>query len=354
MSAPDPAVITTVIPTYRRPRLLRRAIQSVLAQTYSHVRVCVYDNASGDDTEAVVREMMRRDSRVKYHRHPRNLGPYGNFNYGMQRVETPYFSLLSDDDLLLPDFYRQALECFDGHPQAMFVSKPTIVMDLEGNVISPPVPVKQMRYYSAGEGFEGMVRVSIPNTWTGMLFRRQVKDRIGLVDLAAGPFADGGYVWLAAARFPFVASPGIAAVLMSHGDSTSGRTNAISPEWAGWWERMIKRIEADPQVPPAVRRDIRRIITPDFRKTGYLQAMRALLDGKTQQALDISSALARLSGPRAAMLLRAIIGVYRRVPGMQGVLRMVKSVRDLSLRRERRHLQQENGSVISLVKKLEQ
>lgn len=43
-------IITAVIPTYRRPRLLRRAIKSVLAQTYPHFQVCVYDNASGDET----------------------------------------------------------------------------------------------------------------------------------------------------------------------------------------------------------------------------------------------------------------------------------------------------------------
>ncbi len=51
--------ITTVIPTYRRPKLLRRAIESVLAQTYPHLKVTVFDNASGDETPEVVAELAR-------------------------------------------------------------------------------------------------------------------------------------------------------------------------------------------------------------------------------------------------------------------------------------------------------
>ncbi|MCR4298181.1 MAG: glycosyltransferase, partial [Gallionella sp.] len=104
---PAKPVITTIIPTYRRPVLLRRAILSALHQTYPHVRVCVYDNASGDETESVVdetesvvKEIARHDPRVKYHRHPRNIGSYNNFNYGIREVETEFFSLLSDDDVL--------------------------------------------------------------------------------------------------------------------------------------------------------------------------------------------------------------------------------------------------------------
>src|SRR3989344_8039984 len=76
-------VITTIIPTYRRPVLLRRAILSALHQTYPHVRVCVYDNASSDATESVVAEIARHDPRVKYHRHSRNIGSPKHFQLGL-------------------------------------------------------------------------------------------------------------------------------------------------------------------------------------------------------------------------------------------------------------------------------
>ncbi|RKX41747.1 MAG: glycosyltransferase family 2 protein, partial [Thermotogae bacterium] len=64
-------LITTIIPTYRRPKLLQRAIKSVLNQTYPHFQVCVYDNASGDETAEVVAEFAKKDPRVKYYCHPK-------------------------------------------------------------------------------------------------------------------------------------------------------------------------------------------------------------------------------------------------------------------------------------------
>jgi glycosyltransferase involved in cell wall biosynthesis len=53
--------ITTNICTYRRPKMLRRAIESVLNQTYQDFRICIYDNNSGDDTAAVAAEFVEKD-----------------------------------------------------------------------------------------------------------------------------------------------------------------------------------------------------------------------------------------------------------------------------------------------------
>ena len=58
----------------------------------------------------VVTELMKNDSRVTYDCHPADIGSYGNFNHGIRSVRTPFFSLLSDDDFLVPD-YARAMEC---------------------------------------------------------------------------------------------------------------------------------------------------------------------------------------------------------------------------------------------------
>ena len=102
----DSPLITCVIPTYRRPQWVARAIRSVLNQTFTRLRVFVSDNASGDETTAEVRRIQTSDPRVIYHCQPKNLGMRGNFDYGLAHVETPFYSLLSDDDVLLPQFYE--------------------------------------------------------------------------------------------------------------------------------------------------------------------------------------------------------------------------------------------------------
>jgi glycosyltransferase involved in cell wall biosynthesis len=111
-------LITLVIPTYRRPQLLRRAIYSALRQTFRDLIVCVYDDASGDDTAAVVAEIAAQDPRVRYYCQPRNVGAAPNVNYGLRQVATPFFSMLSDDDVLLPELYEKAIAGFQRYPAA--------------------------------------------------------------------------------------------------------------------------------------------------------------------------------------------------------------------------------------------
>src|SRR2546425_747839 len=108
--------ITTIIPTFRRPKLLERAILSALRQTYPHIQVCVYDNASMDETAELVAKIGEQDSRLKYYCHRENIGSGANFQFGLQNTETPFFSFLSDDDYLLPNFYERAMEDFQRFP----------------------------------------------------------------------------------------------------------------------------------------------------------------------------------------------------------------------------------------------
>ncbi len=128
-------VITTIIPTYRRPKLLQRAIHSVLNQTYPHFQVCIYDNASGDETAAIVAEIAKGDSRVKYHCHPRNIGSIPNFIFGMKQVTTPYFSLLGDDNTLLPHFFEDAINILNRYSEAILFAGRTNLVNEKGQKV---------------------------------------------------------------------------------------------------------------------------------------------------------------------------------------------------------------------------
>src|SRR5579864_2555665 len=149
----DSTLITTIIPTYRRPAMVRRAIQSVLRQTYPHFALHVYDNASGDETAEVVAELAAQDSRVNYFCHKENIGPVLNFQFGLERISTPYFSVLSDDDVLLPHFYEVVLRGFDQYPEIGFSAGSAIHMTDQGRVYHVPLDSWEREgLYKSSEG----------------------------------------------------------------------------------------------------------------------------------------------------------------------------------------------------------
>ncbi|MEC4811770.1 MAG: glycosyltransferase family 2 protein [Scytonema sp. PMC 1069.18] len=112
--------VTIAIPTYNRAGLLQGCIESVLAQDYPELRLLVLDNASDDDTEMVVRSLAKQDQRITYIKHETNIGFARNWNRIIEVNQSPYLTIVPDDDLILPGFIRQSVEALDEHPSAGF------------------------------------------------------------------------------------------------------------------------------------------------------------------------------------------------------------------------------------------
>ena len=65
-------LVSVVIPTCNRAGLLKRAVNSVVGQTYARLEIIVVDDASTDNTREIVRGF--KDDRIRYLRHDENRG----------------------------------------------------------------------------------------------------------------------------------------------------------------------------------------------------------------------------------------------------------------------------------------
>jgi glycosyltransferase involved in cell wall biosynthesis len=265
--------ITTLIPTYRRPHLLRRAIRSALNQSYPHVQVWVYDNASGDATAEVVAECMREDPRVHYHCHANNIGMLGNFNYAIEHVTTPYFSILSDDDILLPTFYEVVLKGFEQHPEAAFSAGAVIQITDDGRVLRNPMEHWEREgCYLPPEGIFAMVGERFP-TITGILFRQEVVPTFGSFDRDIA-MSDITFCMRIAAQRPFVVAYQPCALFVSHESSLTYQADPLYT-WQEW-QKIMQRLADDRHIPTPVRPRFSAVLHAFVCRTMLLLSLRAL------------------------------------------------------------------------------
>ncbi len=94
------ALVSVVLPTYKRAHLLAQAMRSVLEQTYTNLELIVVDDNSPDDTAAVVRSF--DDARIRYVKNDPNLKLPRALNRGFAMAHGDYLTWTSDDNLLAP------------------------------------------------------------------------------------------------------------------------------------------------------------------------------------------------------------------------------------------------------------
>lgn len=111
--------VSVCIPTYNRSDFLTYAVHSVLNQTYDDFELIICDDASSDNTPQVVNKF--QDSRIRYIRHPENIGRSRNMRSGFDASQGKYFIKFDDDDGLTPEFLEKTVNVLDNHQDVDFV-----------------------------------------------------------------------------------------------------------------------------------------------------------------------------------------------------------------------------------------
>ena len=325
-AAPDAPIVTVVIPTYRRPDMVVRAVRSVLHQTYPHVRARVYDNASGDGTARVVADLARNDSRVEYYAHAENIGAAPNFGYAIAQVDTPLFVALSDDDLILPRFLEEGVAMLRQYPEAHFHCAPSIVFnELAGGVRVQARSWEPGLHAPGAASAQRMLREHFITT--GVLFRTTVRDTIG--DFAQYPI-EREFVARGAALHPFTVTTNIGGVLSVHERSFSAGVKKKGSDKARLvgvaYAReclfsALANVVSIPSFDPLERTELFRMAMENARKdTIYHLAAKALPRGDWEQIDDVLLLAKWLGFGRLERALLRMLRMIGRVPLLSHLL----------------------------------
>lgn len=106
--------VSVLIPVFNKAPYLKEAVDSVLHGSFTDFEIVCVDDKSTDDSLAVLRSIA--DPRVRIIELPRNLGPAGAANAGLDACTGEYIVRLDADDLAVPDRLAKQVAFMDAHP----------------------------------------------------------------------------------------------------------------------------------------------------------------------------------------------------------------------------------------------
>lgn len=99
-------LVSVIIPTYNRSKLITRAVDSALRQTYPNCEIIVIDDGSTDDTPQVLASY---EDRIKYI-FQENSGHAAARNTGIRAARGQWVAFLDSDDIWLPEKLSRQIE----------------------------------------------------------------------------------------------------------------------------------------------------------------------------------------------------------------------------------------------------
>jgi glycosyltransferase involved in cell wall biosynthesis len=112
--------VTVLMPTFKQASFIRRAIDSLLAQTLNDWELIILDDGSPDQTVELVQSYLE-DARIQYRRWDENRGLGAALNAGLELSSSPYIAYLPSDDVYHADHLESLVGCLDDHPEAVLV-----------------------------------------------------------------------------------------------------------------------------------------------------------------------------------------------------------------------------------------
>ncbi len=105
--------VSVIMANYRGAEHLSAAIASVLRQTHADLELIVSDDASPDQSAAIVRDAMAADPRVRLIEAKANVGPSAARNRALEAASGDWVAMVDSDDLLHPERIERLLAAAD-------------------------------------------------------------------------------------------------------------------------------------------------------------------------------------------------------------------------------------------------
>lgn len=105
------ALVSIIIPTYNRAHLISETLDSIIAQTYKNWECIIVDDGSTDNTENLINDYIKKNSKFKIYKRPNYLPKGANAcrNYGLEKAKGSFVNWFDSDDIMHADKLMQQI-----------------------------------------------------------------------------------------------------------------------------------------------------------------------------------------------------------------------------------------------------
>jgi len=248
-------LVSVVVPTKDRPEMLRRAVSSVLEQTYAPIELIVIDDGSAEPAQEAIADLPTANlDRFVFRRHDENKGGAAARNTGIQESRGEYVAFLDDDDEWDPDKLERQITTLEEAGEDVAVAfTGNRQLDADGN--TKHIHIRR----TDGDISEDILYGNYIGSFSSVIFDRDLIKKVGVLDERFLAWQDWEYYVRLAQHAQFVSIP--KPLVRRHVDH-DGR---ISPGYDAKYEIAPVMFE-DYLREPALRHGVER------RVRGYLQA----------------------------------------------------------------------------------
>jgi len=134
------------MPVYNAEKYLRKAVESILEQTFTDFEFLIIDDGSTDRSIDIIKSY--KDSRIRLVRNEKNLGISKTLNKGIELAASDIIARMDADDISLPHRLRIQYEYIDNHPDCSLVSSHAEIISESGKSIGKYQPDSNQFYYN--------------------------------------------------------------------------------------------------------------------------------------------------------------------------------------------------------------
>ena len=250
-------LVSAIVLSYNQARFAVECLESIKAQDYPNLELIINDDASKDNSVAVIEEWLAKNPQIPslFIKSKTNLGICRSLNNAYRAAKGKYMSGIAADDMWLPNKLRHQAGLMESLPAKVgLVYSDAMQMDEQGN----DLPLKfyedagRNRFFSKMPQGDVQIELWQANFIAPMttLIRRECFDKVGLYD--ENLFAEDWDMWLRISRhYEFVFSPQLSARYRIVG--TSATRNNFGRLMDDMCKTCIKHLKAG-GLPAPVRR----------------------------------------------------------------------------------------------------